>query len=285
MDSAPAGSSSTGDRVDADRTCVSLDFQGHGTSFRIRADEVHFLEQMAARVAMHGWTREDRPTVDVEYVQRQITSDHDGATIGGFRLECNGELIQRSDHLVTLLDAFENHAKIEMAFRATDYLFVHAGVVGFHGSAVLMPGRSRAGKTTLVEALVACGAEYYSDEFALLDPSGLVHPYAIPLSIRARGNRPSVRASVESVGGWRGIVPLPVGLIVVTTYTRGARWRPQPISPAEAMLALMGNTVAATRPPQHTMPVLRETVANAKAIHSPRGDARAIAPVLLSELP
>ena len=48
-------------------------------------------------------------------------------------------------------------------------LFVHAGVVGWRGLAIVLPGRSRTGKSTLVAELVLRGAVYYSDEFAVLD--------------------------------------------------------------------------------------------------------------------
>jgi hypothetical protein len=43
---------------------------------------------------------------------------------------------------------------------------------------MVLPGKSFAGKTTLVAALVRAGAEYWSDEYAVLDANGDVHPYA-----------------------------------------------------------------------------------------------------------
>ena len=81
----------------------------------------------------------------------------------------------------SLLTAFNKHAELLTAYRAQDCLFVHAGVVGWQGKAILIPGRSFSGKTTLVKALIEAGATYYSDEFAILDRQGLVHPYPLPL--------------------------------------------------------------------------------------------------------
>jgi hypothetical protein len=83
------------------------------------------------------------------------------------------------------------------------------------------------------------------------------------------------------LGGQAGVEPLPVGLVVVTYYQRRARWRPQALSPAQALLALMDNTVAAQREPQYTMPILRQIVMNAQIIQSKRGSAKQIAHSLL----
>ena len=68
-------------------------------------------------------------------------------------------------------------------------VFVHAGVVGWKGRALVLPGKSGAGKTTLVAELIRAGATYYSDEYAVLDERGRVHPYARPLAVRVDGRR------------------------------------------------------------------------------------------------
>jgi hypothetical protein len=169
-------------------------------------------------------------------------------------------------------------------WHAQDRLFVHAGVVAWDGRGILIPGRSFSGKSTLVRALVDAGATYYSDEYALLDHKGRVHPYPVPLSIRSE-NGATRKISDERMGGERAAAPLPVGLIVVTQYRRGARWRPRSLSRSEAFLALMDNTIAARREPEYTMPILREVVLRAAAVASHRAEARRIAPQILDLLP
>jgi hypothetical protein len=124
------------------------------------------------------------------------------------------------------------------------------------------------------------GAAYYSDEFAVLDCRGWAHPYTLPLSIRSANGEPT-KIPIEQLGGERGTEPLPVALIVLTQYQRRAHWCPRELSPAQAMLALMDNTVAARREPEYTMPILRETVLHAKSIESKRGEAVRVAPALL----
>src|SRR5215467_11147446 len=74
--------------------------------------------------------------------------------------------------------------------RSQQMLFVHAGVVGWRGLAIVIPGRSHTGKSTLVAELVLRGAVYYSDEFAVLDDTGKVHPYRRTLVLRDERQQP-----------------------------------------------------------------------------------------------
>jgi hypothetical protein len=61
---------------------------------------------------------------------------------------------------------------------------VHAGAVAGPTGAVLIAGRSGQGKSTLVLGLVRRGHELLSDELALLDRDGLVHPYPRAVHVR-----------------------------------------------------------------------------------------------------
>src|SRR6185312_3555780 len=113
------------------------------------------------------------------------------------------------------LQAFESKLALHVAAESRTFLFVHAGVVGWRGRAIVLPGRTHAGKSTLVAALVRAGATYYSDEYALVDGDGRVWPYPRPLSLRrARG---PVRVRPERLGRV-GRGPLPVGLVVLCRF-------------------------------------------------------------------
>jgi hypothetical protein len=186
--------------------------------------------------------------------------------------------------LPQLFDALAQHTEQLTALRAQDCLFVHAGVVGWQRQAILIPGRSMTGKTTLVKALIEAGATYYSDEFAVLDKAGLVHPYPRPLSIRGHNGQPGRKTPVEALGRQAGVEPLPVGLVFVTEYQPEAAWRPRKLTPGQALLALMDNTVAARREPAYSMPILKQAVTGAIALKSKRGEAGAIVPALLKQL-
>src|SRR5207244_3989987 len=77
--------------------------------------------------------------------------------------------ISRSRKFAEMLDAFESHLQLTVAEHARRRVFVHAGVVGWKDRAILIPGLSHSGKTTLVERLIRAGATYYSDEYAVLE--------------------------------------------------------------------------------------------------------------------
>src|SRR5262249_31072298 len=116
--------------------------------------------------------------------------------------------------LVMQLDLLRALLELRIATNAPSRIFVHAGVVEWRGHAILFPGRSRSGKTTLVAALLRAGAKYYSDEFAVLDAAGRVHPWARPLRMRRPGMLPQLHP-VET-GERAEQSSLSVGLIVVT---------------------------------------------------------------------
>jgi hypothetical protein len=256
-----------------DVSCTNAAAAAYGVSLRLEATPRQLREALRARASALGWKDVERAHVDLDYAA--------AASAGGFELRCNGETVRSTSDSRALVDAFEDHSKIELALRSPDYVFVHAGVVGWRGGAIVVPGRSRTGKTTLVEALVRAGAEYYSDEFAVLEAGGQVHPYAIPLAIRSPGGRTAV--TVEAIGGRTGTMPLPVALVVLTEYHPRGRWRPRTVSPALGMLGLMENTVAARQSPDRTMPTLRRVAEGAAIVRSRRGCADDMARILLAE--
>jgi hypothetical protein len=181
------------------------------------------------------------------------------------------------------LELLEAQVRAYVALHAPDRIFVHAGVVGHRGRAIVIPGMSFSGKTTLVAALVGAGATYYSDEFAPLDENGLVHPYAKPLSVRD-DRQVQHDHDVKSMGGTVGEEPLRVGAVVATEYIPGAQWRPRRLSPGEGVLALLSHTVAAQTRPKQVMRFLSGCVDGALAVEGPRDDAVELAPLLLAEL-
>jgi hypothetical protein len=160
-------------------------------------------------------------------------------------------------------------------------VFVHAGVVGWQGGAIVLPGRSFAGKSTLVDALVRAGARYYSDEYAVLDERGRVHPFARALKLRARPGETRERAAAPVLPA--GTRPLPVRLVALTHYQAGARWRSQSLSAGQALLALMESTVPVRHRPEATLKTLREVVTRATVIKGVRGEVEEAVEKLLSQ--
>jgi hypothetical protein len=173
-----------------------------------------------------------------------------------------------------------------VAASSRERIFVHAGVVGWKGRALVVPGRSRSGKTTLVAALVRAGAEYYSDEFAVLDFEGRVHPFPKPLSIRGAGGCDvhARKQSAEDLGGVCGRRPLEVRLVVLTAHRTGAGWNPTRLSPGQAVLEILAHTVPARLRPEASLVALERAVEHALVVRGDRGEADETARQLLERL-
>lgn len=192
--------------------------------------------------------------------------------------------VARTRSLEEALETLESRLRFYVAEHARRRVFVHAGVVGWRGRAVVLPGRSMAGKSSLVAELVRAGAAYYSDEFAVLDARGRVHPFAKPISLRAEGETRQHHFAVEELGGSAGKRALPVGLVVVTEYRPGARFRPRRLTRGRGALALLEHVVAARREPARALDALRSVVAGAPVLRGARGEAREAARQILAAL-
>jgi hypothetical protein len=178
-----------------------------------------------------------------------------------------------------ILDA---QLRMHIALHAPDHVFVHAGVVGVGGRAIVLPGRSFAGKTTLVAALVQAGAEYWSDEYAVLDTDGLVHPYPKPLSMRIDATRATEERPVESLGGRARDRPLPVALIAFTSYRPAAACALRPCTTGEGAVKLLEHPVAARSRPEQVLAAVRRATTDAVVLEGDREDADEAASALLS---
>lgn len=195
----------------------------------------------------------------------------------------NAEQLTRSHDLGILADTFEREMQLALAQAARRKVFVHAGVVGWRGRAILIPGRTFTGKSTLVRELVRAGALYYSDEYAVLDDKGRVYPFARPLALRNE-KLVNEKLSFQELGGPVGSKPIPVGTILVAKYRAGAKWRPQALTPGIGTLALLANTVTARSGQPLVLEVLSRVAMNARILKSTRGEAREFAPQLLALL-
>jgi len=213
--------------------------------------------------------------------------------------------IESDDRVESVLSSLE----LWVAEHARRVVFVHAGCVVAGGRAILIPGRSHAGKTTLTAALVRAGALYYSDEYAVIDHRGLVRPYARPLSIRTgsagaagrglpararvpvgelggtagRGLAARTRVPVGELGGTAGRGPAPVGLVAVLRYGQ-AGWQVEPASRVEASMHLLQNAVAAQSRPRACLSAIMHATDGARALHGTRGEADEAAQILLEML-
>jgi hypothetical protein len=201
----------------------------------------------------------------------------------GIAVERDGEPFTDGIPLESALEVLEREVRTEVALRAPGLVFVHAGVVAHEHRGLVLPGTSFAGKTTLVAALVRAGAEYFSDEYAVLDQDGRVHPYARRLAIRGKDGVARLHEATD-LGGAVGKRPVRVAAIVVTSYREGSAWEPAPLSHGEAVLALIKNAVPAQSRPAETLHAATRAVEGARLEHGERGDAIRTAALLLDDL-
>jgi hypothetical protein len=261
-------------------TCLAID--AYGLSVGIRSNDSSILELLPAHFPF-GCAPPKTNRLDRQYSFRAVKQSEAGKH-KNIVLRQGPNLLTETEELEEALQIFENDLEIYVAERAPRHVFVHAGVVGWSGGAILIPGRSFSGKSSLVAALCHLGATYYSDEFAVLDPQGRVHPYRRPLHLRqAVPHVPSPKP--ENPAQSAALAPLPIRLIILTYFQQSARWNPQPLSQGQAILHLMANTMCAQRQPQAVLTVLNRSLRSACVIQSPRGEAREAAHHLLSLAP
>ncbi|MEK6299797.1 MAG: hypothetical protein AABO41_03675 [Acidobacteriota bacterium] len=261
-----------------------ISIRSYGVRIGLRVDKLGALKEFL-QVLPPGWKLTRSQIVDRMY---SIVVGGDGAGRNGRKsnfVYADGTRVARTPELHQALDAFESDLQLYVAEMSPHRLFVHAGVVALRGKAVVIPGRSFSGKSTLTSALVKAGATYYSDEYAVLDTKGYVHHYARPLSIRENGllEKPK-KYKVETLGGRAGARPLPVALVVVSKYKPGAKWRPRELSAGEGALELIANTVSARREPEKVLSTLNHVVAGAAVLKGFRGESSQVVDFILDRL-
>lgn len=167
-----------------------------------------------------------------------------------------------------------------VAEQAVDRIFVHAGVVAIDGRAILLPGRSNCGKSTLTAALLGAGAAYGSDEFAVLSPDGRVHPYPRPLQLR-NGGAGHIRSAAE-LGATTFSEPLSVAAVAHLRYEPGSEYRVEPIPAGVAALRLFDNTVCAKSRGAEALDAVAAATDGIRAVAGTRGEAASAVPEILA---
>ena len=136
----------------------------------------------------------------------------------------------------------------EIAQAARSAVFLHAAAVVVEDRLFLFPGRSGRGKSTMAAALVAAGGTYFSDEYAPVDPRGLVWPYRKPASLRPASA--ALLPPVTAIGP--DPAPRRCDFVLGTRFAAGAEWKPRRLSAGEAALLLIDNAVPAQPRPRET---------------------------------
>ena len=273
--SLPAGSNLSPGTPSSEEThwAASATARAFGVRFTIRVSEASRLPALLARLPPGA-----RPC-------RQMSAESFCCSVvreaDAWHVYVNDGMEAHAESEADALDAFEGIVRFEVALRAPRWTFVHAGVVGWHGRAILIPGYSLTGKSTLVHALVQAGATYYSDEFAVLDRHGMVYPFAKPLTLRQPDGH-THQLTPGELGATRPTPALPIGMVVSTRYVSGAEWNPVQASPGEGLLTLLLSAVRAQVAPARVMRLLARVAESAEILEGPRGEADSTTAALLA---
>jgi hypothetical protein len=272
-----------------DPRVVTLRLQGFSVSISCHASAIaetvcgHFAPWLASAPAGETFSSSATSVVTPADIAYTIVEDvHENRCT--YLLSSPFAPVSRAHSLSDLIIDLQTRLDEEV-LRRTTCVPIHAGVVAWKGRAILLPGASRYGKTTLVAELSRRGATYFSDEFALLDAEGHVHPYPRSLLVRIPASedlRQPVPAS--SLAADIGMAAVPVGMILSTRYVEDAAFVVERIPASQAVMMLLQNTphIISERP------ALRESITctarNAVAYSGVRGDAARAADAVLALL-
>jgi hypothetical protein len=111
---------------------------------------------------------------------------------GSFELRFDGQVVGIASSPAEATARVEYLINRAAAVASADQVLIHAGVVAFGDDAMILPGPSGRGKSTLVAGLCLSGLAYGSDELAVVDPdTAAVRPFAKAICLKE--------------GGWRAV--------------------------------------------------------------------------------
>jgi hypothetical protein len=197
---------------------------------------------------------------------------------GRYILRVDGKDIGRSSDLEIGLWSTANAIHYLIAMRAP-LLFVHAGVVEAGGKAIVIPGRSHSGKSSLTAALVERGCGYLSDEYAVITREGRLLPFSMPIRLRSDTGQRFLHH-----GNGNGHKGLPCAGVIVTRFLEGSTWSPARLSPGLTAMRLLAHAMTARVRPEPALEALRALATTAIGYEGVRGEAGPTADAILSLL-
>lgn len=257
-----------------EKTVRRLNFQAYGVNLGVSDERETYLTQISKRldeVLPNGYEliAEDK----VEYL---LEATH-GAD-GGFQISRGGEVLIAGGAAADFIDSAISQIRLTVAEFAEGAVFLHAGVVGWRGRAVIIPASSFAGKTTLVAELIKNGAVYYSDEYAVLDADGLVYPYPKKLSMRGIiDDYRQTDVTAASFGAQTGTAALPVGMILISRFDNNEKppeFNLEILSSGQGMIEVLAHSISIRRNPKFVLKVLNKVTSRAIIAKSQRGEAK-----------
>lgn len=247
------------------RSTGSFEIRAFGSNFRLVAGDVE------AYSILDRYVFPSLPRITADAVKPDLEIQMDQVA-GQFHLSANGEAVASSGNANDLVRELIRVLDEAVIQRLTALWAVHAGAVMWHGRVMLFPGVTHAGKSSLVAELLRQGATYFSDEYALIDPEGFVHPYPRPLLVR-NGGQTQVPLLAEECRATIGDRPAPAGWIFSLEYQPGGQWSIEPVPQSVALVTLLRNTPHALADSPEMAGAFQRAVSGTRCFAGSRNDA------------
>lgn len=183
-------------------------------------------------------------------------------------------------------DRLESSLTIFTSDRLNTLVAFHAGLFGDPENAILVPGPTHSGKSSLCRVAMESGVRVYSDELALADPStGLVAGWPRPLRVR-HSDGSLERIPLPGAGEDAEVIPaVRIGLVAVLTYAEGRPGEPflhtRSMTGGEICMSLVANAVCAQRRPRDTFSAALAIGRSTRGVQGGRGEASSALRALL----
>lgn len=240
-------------------------FHAYGSNIQVTAahPEIHRLLE---RYLFSSLPRLASPTENPDLSLR-VVADEDNVL-----LSVGDAIVASASDVISLIPAIIRVADEAILQRLTTLRAVHAGAVLWGKQALLFPGSTHAGKSSLVAELLRQGARYFSDEYALIDAEGRVHPYPRPLLLR-NGRPEQFPVLPEECGSSAADAPAPIGWILSLEYRPKGTWIVSELPQSEGVLTLLRNTPHTLADTPDLLPVFQRAVMGAACYTGTRPEA------------
>lgn len=213
---------------------------------------------------------------------------------GSWQIAVDGREPRREASTEEALRALNHELLQALMARRREHYYVHAAVLEHGGRALVLPGLSRAGKSTLALALLQAGARYLSDELLCLAADGraLPVPRAPKLRDECVAYFPRLAPACVGHGEARFVpfealpddvlaAPAPIGTVVLPRYAPDGSDRPRAITRGAAALALARSSLNFGAHRARSLDWLAELLAEARTFALDWRDPHASAAALL----
>ena len=181
--------------------------------------------------------------------------------------------------------AIEAVFELKASTLSDEFAFLHAGGVVLNGRAILLPGRSHAGKSSLVEAFLRRGASYLSDDMIPIDRKLRAHPFPRAIGRRAAPGMPPLKISLRSLGARVALRPAPIDVMWCGLYEPAISRATFQVHTGRAAFAqLLPHAPGARSRPDVAIPILTRLATNASVFSGVRGDADQAAEAVIALL-